>query len=79
METSFSYAEIIRAEDMRKDKKAAISDRGHNRKANRKSSLQIRAEEVADFADGLLQHADARQVDDTEVVRLMPVERRRRA
>ncbi|EDN82872.1 hypothetical protein BIFADO_01154 [Bifidobacterium adolescentis L2-32] len=32
METSFSYAEIIRAEDIRKDKKAAISDRGHNRK-----------------------------------------------
>ena len=35
METSFSYAEIIRAEDVRKDKKAAISDRGHNRKKKR--------------------------------------------
>ncbi len=77
METSFSYAEIIRAEDIRKDKKAAISNRGHNRKekrtGNQACKYVLKKSPISPMVS--FQHADTRQIDHTEVVRFLPVER----
>lgn len=42
--------------------------------ALRKSALPVVAEEVGELVGGILEHFDAWQVDDTEVIRLVPVE-----